>query len=50
MVAKDKGFVYVARQVDDRRSAEQIAALELAGVTSTPRTGGCCPAARPAAA
>ena len=32
MAAKDRGFVYVARQVDDEL-AEQLAALELAGVT-----------------
>src|SRR5215217_6430841 len=32
MVRKDKGFVYVARQVDDDK-AEQLRALDLAGVT-----------------
>ena len=32
MAAKDRGFVYVARQVDDVL-AEQLAALELAGVS-----------------
>jgi cell division protein FtsI (penicillin-binding protein 3) len=32
MEAKDKGFVYVARQVDDDK-AEQLRALDLAGVT-----------------
>ena len=32
MAARDRGFVYVARQVDDEQAA-QLAALQLAGVT-----------------
>ena len=50
MAAKDNGFVYVARQVDDALADAARRRSSWSASTSTARTSGSCPAATPAAA